>query len=84
MPDKIDHLEKLAMKKYGISKNDVSYYVFSNKLSNSAYNLNSEKINVIYKSGKLVDFEEASDMQNLTAFSKNVVKHFLYYPKDLI
>ena len=82
--EQIEKLEKLAIKKYGISKNDISYFVYSNQISNSAYNLNSKKIHVLLKSGKLVDFEKVSDMLDISAFTSNVVKYFLYYPKDLV
>ena len=42
----------------------------------------SEKINILYKNGKVKDIREASDI-NLSVLTKTVRKYFVCYPKEL-
>jgi uncharacterized protein len=82
-PEKISELKELAIKKLGLSKDQVEYYVFSGSISNNAYSPAYEKIEILYNNGTLVDIAEASDMLNLQVLSKIVKKHFICYPKGL-
>lgn len=68
---------------YGISSKDAEYFVFSDKISNTAYDTNQQTIHILTKKGKIIDVIRASDQLNLEALSKPVVKHYLCYPKEL-
>ncbi|MDO4229501.1 MAG: HD domain-containing protein [Capnocytophaga sp.] len=68
---------------YNITTEEASYFVFSGKMSNTAYNAESQPINILTKKGKITDVIKASDQLNLEALSKPVIKHYLCYPKDL-
>jgi len=68
--------------KYKISNEDARYFVFTDQISNSAYNPGDEKINILYKSGDLVDIAKASDQLNISVLSKRVRKYFLCIPKE--
>lgn len=65
----------------GFTEDEVKYFVFTEHMSNNAYNSNHDGINLLYKNGNLVDIAKASDQLNITALSTPVVKHFLFYPK---
>ena len=65
-----------------ITKKEAEYFVFIGEISNQAYQLNSQKISVLHKSGKIDDIVKASDQLNLKALSKPVTKYFICYPKE--
>jgi len=60
---------------------DLSYLVFSDKLVNKAYNKEFQNINLLMKSGEIIDLSKASDNLNISALAKPVEKYFLCYPR---
>ena len=77
----IDNHKKKLVSKYEISKHEASYFVFTGKVFNIAYNKN-EGINVLLKSGKAKDLLKVSDHLDLNALTIPVVKHFICFPKN--
>ncbi|UOB17539.1 HD domain-containing protein [Abyssalbus ytuae] len=75
------HKDRLR-EKYGLSENELDYFVFSGEIKNQAYNVNKQNINILMKTGKLVDVAKASDQLNLKALSKPVTKYYLCFPKQ--
>ncbi|MCT4581897.1 MAG: HD domain-containing protein [Flavobacteriales bacterium] len=73
--------QKIAAEKYGLTKAEADYFVFTDEIENNAYNANSDSINILYKSGKILDITEASDNLNIQALTKPVKKYFLCYPR---
>ena len=67
--------------KYKINDEDANYFVFMGNISNQAYQLNSQNINILLKNGKIQDIVKASDQLNLKALSKPVTKYYICYPK---
>jgi HD superfamily phosphohydrolase len=80
---KVQLLEKqdLFRKKYDLTITEASYFVFDGKIENLAYRKDTDAIYLLTKKGKLVDVASASDLLNLKALSKTVVKYYLCYPK---
>ena len=70
------------MEAYKISEEEAKYFVFTGNISNQAYQLKTEGINILHKSGKIEDIVKASDQLNLKALSKPVTKFYICYPKD--
>ena len=68
---------------YGISAADADYFVFSDIARNSAYNPFNDRINILFRDGKVQDITEASDQLNIEILSKTVTKYFLCYPKQV-
>jgi len=66
---------------FNISKKEAEYFVFSDKVSNSTYNIEKANINILMKNGDVIDITAASDQFNIEAISKRVNKYFLCYPK---
>jgi len=80
--DKLEkHIQKL-IKTYNISKEEASYFVFTGNISNQAYQIKHQNINILHKSGKIEDIVKASDQLNLKALSKPVTKYYICYPKE--
>src|SRR5690606_1249305 len=75
------HLQHL-MNTYKISLNEAEYFVFTGEISNQAYELNHHKINILYKSGKIVDIVKASDQLHVKALTKPITKYYICYPKE--
>lgn len=76
-----EKLEK-TMRQFDISEEEASYFVFNDKISNQAYSMKKDTINLLLKNGKVKDVAKASDQLNLEALSQKVVKYYLCYPKQ--
>ncbi len=76
--------EKLddVMKEHNLSKHEASYFVFQGSISNQAYRMDKDTINLIKNNGRVVDVAKASDQLNIEALSKRVVKYYICYPKN--
>lgn len=85
-PDKafVDTLTKKAMQKYGVSKQDAEYFVFTTSIRNNAYTAGDGNIGILMKDGQVHDITTASDNSNLEALAKTVKKYILCYSKELI
>jgi len=60
-----------------------SLYLFSHgTVSNETY-AEGQQINILTKTGALLDFAQASDLPNIRAISKIVKKNYLCWPKDV-
>lgn len=82
--EQVDRLKKELGAKYELNPEIVRYFIQSGEVSNSAYVPTSGSINILTKTGKVIDVAMASDLPNIKAMSKIVKKHFLCYPKNLI
>ena len=68
-------------KYYNISKQEAEYFIFSDKVSNSTYNIEKANINILMKNGDVIDITSASGQFNIEALKKTINKYFLCYPK---
>lgn len=75
-----NHKEAM-MKKHNITAHEAEYFVFQGELINQAYVNKSQKINILFKSGKIKDIVKASDQLNLKALSKPITKYYMCFPK---
>lgn len=67
-----------------LSDEETSYFVFSGKIENQAYDTENQNINILKKNGRLMDVAKASDHLNIKALSKKVTKYYICYPKDSV
>ena len=81
--DKLRELREDLAAEWGISTEEVSYFVFSDSIANSAYNLRQDRINILLKNGEVKDITRAADTLSLSVLSKPVEKHFLCFPAQL-
>ena len=79
--ERIESIQSKVKEKYGISDADMKHYVYTDVLTNKAYNEEKQKINLLMKSGEILDISKASDNLNISALSKPVQKYFLSYPQ---
>ncbi len=79
----IEKLKSKIQEKYKVQDDELEYFIYTDTTSNYAYNLESEQINLVTKSGRILDIMDASDQFDRNTFSKIVTKHFICYPKDV-
>ena len=79
--ERIAEVKKAVQQKLGLTEDEVQHFVHSDILTNNAYNESKENINLLLKSGEIIDVSLASDNLNISALSKPVEKFFLSYPK---
>jgi HD superfamily phosphohydrolase len=79
--DYIDQVLKENAAHSGLTREEMKYFVFTDHISNNAYNTGQENINIIYKDGSLKDISVASDMLDHAAFARTVNKYVICYPK---
>ncbi len=65
----------------GLEDNELDYFVYYQVVHNSAYSSEKDPIKIVSNTGDLLEIAEASDLSNLEALSKRVVKYALTYPK---
>ncbi len=76
-------LEKEMVKnQLNISDEEVNYFVYTDRLTNNAYNQNKQSINLLMKNNEIIDLSKASDNLNISALASPVEKFFICYPVD--
>jgi HD superfamily phosphohydrolase len=65
---------------YNLNENEVDYFVYSDILTNKAYNQDKQNINLLMKNGEIIDLTKASDNLNISALAQPVEKYFLCFP----
>jgi HD superfamily phosphohydrolase len=78
--DRISLEKELIKSTYKLSDDELKYFVYTDILSNKAYNQNKQNINLLMKSGEIIDLSKASDNLNISALAQPVEKYFLCYP----
>ncbi|TCD03045.1 HD domain-containing protein [Pedobacter psychroterrae] len=81
VPDagRVAMLKQNTAKVLGLTEEEVSYFVFTDVISNRAYNAGNSNINILLKNNMIVDIAKASDLSNLESLDKTVKKHILCY-----
>ena len=82
--EEIDEYKEKAKLHFGINDEQVDYFLYYQAIQNSAYSADKQPIRIVNNKGVLMDIAEASDLSNLEALSKKVVKYTLTYPKEIV
>ncbi|MFH0895191.1 MAG: HD domain-containing protein [Bacteroidota bacterium] len=77
-----EEIMEKVMEQFSFSKEEASYFVFSESISNSAYVLTQDKIKILLRDGSVVDFTDASSIMNPELMSHTETQYFLCYPKE--
>lgn len=78
---RIEQIQSKVKEMFHINDADIDHYVYTDVLTNNAYNEGKQNINLLMKSGKILEISKASDNLNISALSKPVEKYFLSYPR---
>ena len=78
--ERINHEKDIVSKQFELGQDEVDFFVYSDVLSNNAYNEKKQNINMLMKNGEIIDLSKASDNLNISALANPVEKYFLCYP----
>ncbi|MEE2700533.1 MAG: HD domain-containing protein [Bacteroidota bacterium] len=76
----IAEAKRKVIQALNINPHNVNYFVFSDKISNSAYSYEKAKINILMKDGSIKEIKDVSDQLSNGLIGKKVNKFFLCYP----
>jgi HD superfamily phosphohydrolase len=79
----VKELKQKVIKEYSLSSNEADYLFLNGHISNAAYILSGQTINILTKRGEVIDVAKASDLPNIKAMSKIVKKYYLCWPKNI-
>ena len=75
-------VEKLK-KVTNLNNKELKYYYDKGKISNAAYIRTSQKINLLKKTGEVMDIANATDLPNIKAMSRIVSKHYITWANEV-
>jgi HD superfamily phosphohydrolase len=78
----VEKIRVAVSKEYKTLRSESSYLFSFGTVSNEAYT-EGQKINILTKSGALLDIAQASDLPTIKAISKIVKKNYLCWPKNV-
>jgi HD superfamily phosphohydrolase len=76
-------ISELVQEKFDIREDEVKYLMISGKIGNNAYDAEGQTIDMLTKTGYVIDVAEASDLPNIRALSNKVEKYYVCYPKEV-
>lgn len=78
---KIQRFKQRVEEEYGITGKDLDYFVFTGTASLSAYNMNTEKINILFKDGTVKDISSIENALVSHTLAIPVKKFYICHPK---
>lgn len=78
----INNIKKKIKYQFNADNTLINYYLLIDSITNSAYNKDSQNINILFKNGIISDIDAASDIK-ISGLSETVRKYFICYPKEL-
>ncbi|MDB5264127.1 MAG: phosphohydrolase [Adhaeribacter sp.] len=76
-------ITELVQEHFGVNTEEVKYLMITGKISNNAYESRSQSIDVLTKTGLIINVAEASDLPNIRTLSTKVEKYYVCYPKEI-
>jgi len=78
----VEKIRQAISKRYGTLRAETAFLFSHGTVSNEAYT-DGQQINILMRSGELLDIAQASDLPNIKAISKIVKKNYLCWPKNV-
>ncbi|REE01241.1 HD domain-containing protein [Marinoscillum furvescens] len=82
-PSELTDSLQQQLQEEGLTQAETKHFIQKGSISNSAYIARGGSINILMKTGEVVDVAQATDLPNIKAMSKIVKKYYLCYPKNL-
>jgi len=79
----VERVRVALHKEWKVARSDATYLFSYGTVSNEAYLVERNSIQVWMKSGEILDVSQASDLPSIRAMSKIVKKNYLCWPKNL-
>ncbi|MEJ2004220.1 MAG: HD domain-containing protein [Cyclobacteriaceae bacterium] len=81
--DDLKRLRNRIAEKFNLYRSESRYLLSHGDVTNKAYIVEGQKINILTKKGDVLDIAEAADLPNIAAMSKIVKKYYLCCPKNV-
>ncbi|WP_457287094.1 HD domain-containing protein [Pedobacter sp. UYP24] len=78
---RVIRLKENAATSLGLTAEETEFFVFTDVISNRAYNAGDSNINILLKNNTTIDIAKASDLSNLESLDRTVKKYILCYPR---
>lgn len=79
--ERIDELQDRLARQAGVEKEDAAFLMSLNVIEKDMYDVNDDKITILYKDGTSKDISEASEILNVALLSKKIRKYYLCYQR---
>ena len=79
--DRLEELKRTIAQKMDIAYEDAHYMMSLNTIQKDMYNVDDDKIQILYKNGEIKDISEASELLNVQLLSKKIRKYYLFYQR---
>ena len=79
--ERIAELREQLAKTYGVSIEEAEYLMSVNTIQKDMYDVNEERISILYKDGMIKDISESSEILNVGLLSKKIRKYYLCYQR---
>ena len=79
--DRLEELKRTIAQKMDIAYEDAHYMMSLNTIQKDMYNVDDDKIQILYKNGEIKDISEASELLNVQLLSKKIRKYYLCYQR---
>ncbi|MBR1427454.1 MAG: HD domain-containing protein [Prevotella sp.] len=77
--EKINTIASSIANALGIPQEDAHYMMSVNTIQKDMYDVNDDRISILYKDGTIKDIAESSDILNINLLSKKIRKYYLCY-----
>ena len=79
--ERLSALRKEISKKTGIDEKDAHYLMNVSVIQKDMYDVNDDRIGILYKDGTIRDIAESSEILNISLLSKKIRKYYLCYQR---
>lgn len=79
--ERIAELREQLAKTYGVSIEEAEYLMSVNTIQKDMYDVNEDRISILYKDGMIKDISESSEILNVGLLSKKIRKYYLCYQR---
>ncbi len=79
--EKIEQLKKDIASRLNIHEKDAAYLVCEDAIQKDMYDIDDDRIGILYKDGTVKDISEASELLNIQLLSKKIRKYYLCYQR---
>ena len=79
--ERIDEVLKMLMAYYGISREEASYLISVDIIEKDMYDVNDDRIDILYRDGTIRDIADASEILNVALLSKKISKYYLCFQR---
>ncbi len=77
----INEIQDTLSEKFGVSKDDAHFLISVGTIQKDMYDVNDDRITILFKDNTLKDISEASEVMNISLLSKKIRKYYLCYQR---